>query len=229
MAIAYNFTFPVGSRSYIANGGIITEGTPGGVTFPENGTAPNGESYGYVESDSTNDGWYSASDHGEWVPGLRYHLGEDWNATGGAFSDQGAPVYAVANGTIVRMGDDDVGSYGRAFGNYIVVEHELPDGRIIHSFYAHLDEISSNIYTTERGDIIGSTVTVGQQIGTIGNTGDAVTPHLHFEMHEGEISTTEQILDEHGYSYNARPAGWIDPTDFINNHRTIDGGGGTGP
>lgn len=217
------FEHPVGDRNYIRGGGQITEGRPGGLTFPDNnGTAPNDEPYGFVDDDPTTDGWYSATDHGEYNPGFRgYHLGEDWNSSTG--DDLGEPIYAVANGTIVRMGDDGVGLYGQAFGNYIVIRHDMPEGPPVYSFYAHLDDISSDIYTTDRGDIIGATVTRGQQIGTMGTTGASDFPHLHFEMYRGVISTTEKILDERGYSSTARPNGWVDPTDFINANRVVGG------
>ncbi|WP_299587683.1 CARDB domain-containing protein [uncultured Tateyamaria sp.] len=216
------FEHPVGDRDYIRSGGQITEGRPGGLTFPENGTAPNGEQYGFVVDDATTDGWYSATDHGEYNPDFGgYHLGEDWNSSTG--DDLGEPIYAVANGTIVRMGDDGIGLYGQAFGNYIVIRHDMPEGPPVYSFYAHLNEISSDIYTTERGDIIGATVVRGQPIGTMGTTGDSVHPHLHFEMYQGVISTTEEILDERGYSSTARPSGWVDPTDFINSNSVVAG------
>ena len=81
------------------------------------------------------------------------HLGEDWNGEGGGNSDWGDPVYAVSNGTIVYAQNA-----GPGWGNIVIIEHLLPDGSRILSFYAHLDEILRS-----QGD-----VSKGQQIGTNG-------------------------------------------------------------
>ena len=49
-----------------------------------------------------------------------------------------------------------------------------PDGTYV--FYAHLTALAPGIE-------LGVPVTAGQLIGTVGMTGNAATPHLHFEIH----------------------------------------------
>ncbi|MFF2660227.1 peptidoglycan DD-metalloendopeptidase family protein [Kitasatospora sp. NPDC058032] len=89
-----------------------------------------------------------------------HHTGADFIAS------TGTPLRAVANGTVVKAGN------GGAYGNE--VEIKLADGK--YAQYAHLSSI---------GVKIGQTVTVGQQIGLSGATGNVTGPHLHFEIRTG--------------------------------------------
>ncbi|GAA2455638.1 transglycosylase family protein [Streptomyces macrosporus] len=88
------------------------------------------------------------------------HTGEDFPAA------SGTPVKAVTNGTVVSAG------WGGAYGNQVVIRHD--DGR--YSQYGHLSSISVGT---------GQKVTVGQQIGAVGSTGNSTGPHLHFEVRTG--------------------------------------------
>lgn len=92
--------------------------------------------------------------------GGRRHMGTD------IFAPRGTPVVAAVGGTVRQAGFG--GSLG---GNRVWVEGD--DGRFY--YYAHLDTI---------GAARGERVEVGQQIGTVGNTGNAAnTPsHLHFSI-----------------------------------------------
>ncbi|MFJ8624693.1 peptidoglycan DD-metalloendopeptidase family protein [Kitasatospora sp. NPDC093550] len=93
-----------------------------------------------------------------WASG--HHTGQDFVAS------TGTPLRAVANGVVVKAGN------GGAYGNE--VEIKLADGH--YAEYAHLSVI---------GVSIGQTVTVGQQIGLSGATGNVTGPHLHFEIRTG--------------------------------------------
>jgi murein DD-endopeptidase MepM/ murein hydrolase activator NlpD len=89
-----------------------------------------------------------------------HHTGADFVAA------TGTPLKAIANGTVVKAGP------GGAYGNE--VEIKLADGK--YAQYAHLSSI---------GVKVGQTVTVGQQIGLSGATGNVTGPHLHFEIRTG--------------------------------------------
>lgn len=77
----------------------------------------------------------------------------------------GTPLVAARGGTVQYAG------YEGNAGNYIVIDGRgTPDDFM----YAHLAE-PSTLHT-------GETVRTGQPIGIVGETGDAVGCHLHFEM-----------------------------------------------
>ncbi len=103
-----------------------------------------------------------------------WHPGEDWNGRGGGDTDLGEPVYAVAHGRVVASG-----FYRPAWGNVVLIEHRLPDGRRVWSQYAHLRERQ-----VEEGEVVAR----GQQIGTIGKgEGNRFWAHLHFEIRKKEL------------------------------------------
>ena len=74
-------------------------------------------------------------------------------------------VYASDNGTVVDVSYDDVG------GNHITIDHN--NGYM--TYYGHL---SSPAYPE-----VGDTVRRGQVIGSIGATGVATGPHVHWGMY----------------------------------------------
>lgn len=91
-----------------------------------------------------------------------WHHGED------IFAPIGAPVLAVAKGTVFSVGWNDIG--GNRFW--------LRDTKGNEFYYAHLSAFSPLA-------IDGAHVEPGDVVGFVGNTGDAETtpPHLHFEIH----------------------------------------------
>ena len=80
---------------------------------------------------------------------------------------RGLALYATNDGVISRMSTG-----GRLGGNVIYVK--IPNGTYF--YYAHLDSFAP-------GMAAGVPVKAGQIIGYVGSTGDAGTPHLHFEVH----------------------------------------------
>lgn len=96
------------------------------------------------------------------------HLGDDFNGIGGQNSDLGDPVFAVSDGVVVFAGWPSDG-----WGNVVILLHELENGRLIESFYAHLDSIRVPV---------GKQLRRGDQLGTIGNAGGRYLAHLHFEL-----------------------------------------------
>jgi murein DD-endopeptidase MepM/ murein hydrolase activator NlpD len=97
---------------------------------------------------------------GHKTQGLHGHNGIDIGAT------PGTPVLAAASGRaiVVRLG-----GYNGGYGNMIIISHD--NG--VQTVYGHLRDI----YITQ-----GQTVTQGQTIGEVGNTGKSTGPHLHFEV-----------------------------------------------
>lgn len=95
--------------------------------------------------------------------GGRSHEGVD------IFATRGTPLYAVADGTVRRLGHGGLGGLS---------VHLLDDAGTRY-YYAHLDTI-----TVEAGQ----RVEAGQVVGTVGNTGNArTTPaHLHWQVHPGD-------------------------------------------
>ncbi|PLR73740.1 peptidase M23 [Bacillus sp. UMB0728] len=79
------------------------------------------------------------------------------------------PVVAAANGVVIRS------YYSSSYGNVVFISHSI-EGQVYTTVYAHLS--SRSIGT-------GATVSKGQQIGIMGNTGDSQGQHLHFELHRG--------------------------------------------
>ncbi|GAA4126979.1 M23 family metallopeptidase [Streptomyces tunisiensis] len=84
------------------------------------------------------------------------HTGIDFHAA------SGTPVQSVGVGTVVEAG------WGGAYGNQVVIK--MHDGT--YTQYAHLSSVSVSA---------GQEVTVGQQIGLSGATGNVTGAHLHFE------------------------------------------------
>jgi murein DD-endopeptidase MepM/ murein hydrolase activator NlpD len=118
----------------------------GGYVFPVFGPASFGDSFGAPRAG---------------IPG-GWHHGED------IFAPLGAPLLAVADGTIHTVGFNRLGGY-RLW---------LRDGLGNDFYYAHL-----SAYTPLA--IEGESVEAGDVLGFVGDTGDAEggTPHLHFEIH----------------------------------------------
>lgn len=77
----------------------------------------------------------------------------------------GAPVKAADTGHVVVAQP----GWNNGYGNFVVIEH----GNGFASLYAHLN----SIYVRA-----GENVAAGQQIGTVGNTGNSTGPHLHLEI-----------------------------------------------
>jgi murein DD-endopeptidase MepM/ murein hydrolase activator NlpD len=90
--------------------------------------------------------------------GNRFHAGVDIIAA------SGTPVGAAASGHVTWAG-----RLAGGWGNLVVVAHA--DG--VRTMYAHLSSIAVRL---------GQHVVTGDRLGTVGATGDATGPHLHFEV-----------------------------------------------
>jgi murein DD-endopeptidase MepM/ murein hydrolase activator NlpD len=83
---------------------------------------------------------------------------------------RGTPLVAIESGIIRKMGNGGLG------GITIWLKGESGD----QYYYAHLNAFADGLS-------VGQSVTVGELIGYVGNTGNAqyTIPHLHFEFHPG--------------------------------------------
>ena len=100
------------------------------------------------------------------------HSGDDINGIGGQNSDLADPVFAVANGLVVYSGKPSPG-----WGNCVILAHRTPEGKILHSMYAHL--LNIHVAYMEQ-------VPRGQIIGTVGQADVGYLAHLHLEMRESD-------------------------------------------
>lgn len=122
-------------------------------------------------------GWYVANPFGrvyEARPGRpAVHTGLDLNLRSGGDSDLDVPVHACGDGIVTASG-----SYA-VWGNIVLVQHTLTDGRRLWSQYAHLHR---------RTVAVGQAVVRGQQVGTVGK-GDSgrFAAHLHFEIRIADL------------------------------------------
>jgi murein DD-endopeptidase MepM/ murein hydrolase activator NlpD len=96
------------------------------------------------------------------------------------FADFGAPVLAVADGTIQRVGTLPIS------GNRLWLYSDRGDA----FFYAHLSAFAPDA-------VDGRHVEAGTLLGFTGNTGDAepTPPHVHFEIHPG--GEERKAIDPH--------------------------------
>ncbi len=111
-----------------------------------------------------------------------------WHHGVDIFAPLGAPILAVADGTLFSVGWNDIGG----------LRLWLRDGEGNEFYYAHLSAFAT-------GAVDGAQVRAGQVIGFNGATGDAEgTPyHLHFEIHpvsmlylgyDGAVNPTKYLL-----------------------------------
>lgn len=102
------------------------------------------------------------------------HSGADW--PGGAVGNS-APIKAIGPGVVSATYDTNynTGSSSEPIwrGICVVIDHGVIDGVQTYSLYAHMSSRAVNV---------GDTITGGQQIGVIGNTGRSDGTHLHFEV-----------------------------------------------
>lgn len=102
---------------------------------------------------------------------VRPHRGVDYGAP------TGTPVYASGDGRVLESG------YSRGNGNFVYIKH---DGNIV-TRYLHLHK-----RMVRKGDRVDQ----GQTIGTVGATGLATGPHLHYEfLVDGTQRNPRSILD----------------------------------
>ena len=96
------------------------------------------------------------------------------------------PVVASAAGTVFQS------YYSTSYGNVVFITHNI-DGQVWTTVYAHLEN---------RAVSEGQSVSRGQFLGYMGNTGFSTGPHLHFELHRG--------------MWNGAKSNAVNPRSYIN-------------
>ncbi|MFP4643041.1 MAG: PQQ-binding-like beta-propeller repeat protein [Spirochaetales bacterium] len=123
---------------------------------------------------------------------LELHFGVDIPAR------EGSSVDSVADGTVVLSNVHD------RYSHRVIVEHTIAD-RTVYSLYSHLQS-----RLVEQGD----SVKKGEAIGTLGETGEATNPHLHFEIfspHEDGHPYLDALSEEGGTHNSPRGNVYYDP------------------
>ena len=92
------------------------------------------------------------------------HKGTDYMAP------LGTPLYAIADGVVVESTEN-----GPGWGVYVKIAHNI-GGNTVTSLYAHM------MYGSRRVTV-GQTVSAGQLIGQVSDTGRAFGTHLHLEIY----------------------------------------------
>lgn len=103
------------------------------------------------------------------------HLGVEF------FNPRFTSVQAAADGVVIFADSDEqalIGPTPGYYGRVIIIQHELStlDQQTVFTLYGHLQEIDVRE---------GQTVRVGERIGSVGDSGIAIGPHLHFEVRAG--------------------------------------------
>lgn len=93
--------------------------------------------------------------------GNKFHYGVDLAA------EAGTDVLAFADGVVYATGESST------LGNYLMLRHE---GGYI-TLYAHCSRITAT----------GGSVAMGEKVAEVGATGLVTGPHLHFELHDGDL------------------------------------------
>ncbi|MFQ5943181.1 MAG: M23 family metallopeptidase [Anaerolineales bacterium] len=126
-------------------------------------------------------------------------FGEESTHTGvDLVADRSSPVVAAGSGEVIWVG---FGLYGGVYdltdpyGLAVAIRHDFGhDGQVLYSVYAHLE--SATVW-------LGQRVLAGDRIGTVGDTGHASAPHLHFEVR----------TDENRYFASRNPELWTVPAE----------------
>jgi murein DD-endopeptidase MepM/ murein hydrolase activator NlpD len=112
------------------------------------------------------------------------HNGVDFRAA------TGTPVYAMADGKVLGVGDTDVTCQGASFGKFVFIEYS--NG--LSSTYGHLSLVKVRS---------GEEIKRGQTVAYSGNTGHSTGPHLHVSLYASQAvkMTTKASVACDGRNY----------------------------
>jgi len=97
-------------------------------------------------------------------------------------TNEGNPIYATADGIVIKVQKD------KYLGNNVTISH----GNGITTVYGHMKDTKTSVVHE------GESVKRGDIIGYVGQTGKAVGPHVHYEVHKDgkPINPYNFILEE---------------------------------
>ena len=103
---------------------------------------------------------------------------EAWRGQNSSYWCYREKVYAMAGGVVIRSDDTQVENNGdqpvaASLVNNVLVRDDRPDGPFFHGYY--------HLVPGENRVAVGDTVTAGQVLGLVGNSGNGSEPHLHVE------------------------------------------------
>jgi hypothetical protein len=165
---AHALTTPIaGAVALPANANMLLPFPAGANVRVLSGYSPTGGSSLHADTDATS----KANDY--------YALDLDYadEPNGG----KGLPLVAPLAGTVIKAGWATSGWAN--YGQRVILEHDLGDGHVYHSLYAHMNAIDAAI-------VEGASVAQGQVLGELGQScqgalscGSFSAPHLHFALH----------------------------------------------
>lgn len=129
---------------------------------------------------STNE-WIHPLGVGTWYCSQGYkpsHTGIDFT-TGQPGQIQGKPIYASKAGIVVQSYSSD------SWGNTVLIRHDDTkdsSGNCYFTRYAHMETL---------GPAVGTKVSQGDRLGTVGNTGKSTGYHLHFHIYWTSATRTD--------------------------------------
>jgi len=135
-----------------------------------------------------------------------YHTAIDYG------SASGSTIKSSARGTVASVTVNGQSDHG--MGNCVIVGHQLLNGGIVYSLYAHLISIASGI-------AVGATVVKGQTIGVMGGSGygnpNYWATHLHFEIKDAAVLHNPSGSGSYwGYTpTSATNFGYHNPAEYI--------------
>lgn len=147
---------------------------------------------------------------GSYFSGNGYHLGVDLGTSG----NNSTTVGSIADGVVYKVLKE---SKSGGWGNFVIVKHTLPNGKVFYSGYAHLKSMSVKE---------GQTVNVGTKLGMMGSTGYSTGPHLHLVVFTGSFSKSSLPKGYvskkiYGDSYTTSGLTYYNPTKVISSQGSI--------
>jgi len=118
---------------------------------------------------------------------------EDWNLESGGDSDLGERLVAPFSGVVINAFNA-----GGGWGRILRILGLTPAGEVVTWMGAHL----RTIYVT-----VGEVVTMGEDVGEIGNVDGRYAAHLHEQICVGEVPSAEVFGTDRRYDFR-QPSQW---------------------